>query len=54
MEQTAPGTFRMHVLEESLGQASGALVTDVSGDGKNELVFTGYEDGAVFVYARNR
>ena len=52
MEQTAKGAFAMHVIEEKLGQASGALVVDLDGDRRNELVFTGYEDGAVYVYAR--
>jgi hypothetical protein len=52
MEQTTPGAFAMHVLEQSLGQAAGARVVDLDGDGSNELVFTGYEDNVVYVYAR--
>jgi hypothetical protein len=52
LEQTAPGTFATHVLEESLGQASGAIVQDLNGDGRNELVFTGYENDVVYVYER--
>ncbi len=52
MEQTVPGAFAMHVIEASLGQAAGARVVDLDGDGRNELVFTGYEDNAVYVYAR--
>lgn len=54
LEQTAPGAFATHVLEASLGQAGGARVVDLDGDGRNELVFTGYEDDAVYVYARAR
>jgi hypothetical protein len=54
MEQTSRGAFAMHVIEESLGQAAGARVVDVDGDGRSELVFTGYEDDAVYVYARAR
>ena len=50
LEQTAPGQFTTHVLEPQLGQASGARVVDLDGDGRNELVFTGYEDGVVYVY----
>jgi hypothetical protein len=52
LEQTTPGTFVTHVIEESLGQASGAIVVDLNGDGSNELVFTGFEDNVVYVYAR--
>lgn len=51
LEQTTPGTFETHVLEESLGQAGGTLVVDLDGDGKNEVIFTGYEDNVVYVYA---
>jgi hypothetical protein len=50
LEQTAPGEFSTHVIEEVLGQASGALVADLNGDGKNELVFSGFEDDVVYVY----
>jgi hypothetical protein len=52
LEQTEPGTFVTHVIEDSLGQASGAIVVDLNGDGRNELVFSGYEDNVVYVYAR--
>lgn len=52
LEQTAKGVFTTHVLEQSLGQAGGCLVKDLDGDGKNEVVFTGYEDNAVYVYER--
>jgi hypothetical protein len=52
LEQTAPGTFATHVIEESLGQASGAIVVDLDGDGRNELVFSGFEDNVVYVYER--
>jgi len=50
LEQTAPGAFTTRVIETSLGQAGGALVVDVDGDGRNEVVFTGYEDGVVNLY----
>jgi hypothetical protein len=52
LEQTAPGTFSTHVIEEALGQASGAIVVDLDRDGKNELVFSGFEDNVVYVYGR--
>ena len=54
LEQTAPGAFVQHTIEESLGQASGALVVDLDGDGRSELVFTGYEDNVVNVYTRTK
>jgi hypothetical protein len=52
LEQEAPGEFKTHVLEDELGQASGALVVDLNGDGANELVFSGFEDDVVYVYER--
>ncbi|HBU46896.1 MAG TPA: hypothetical protein DEB46_01175 [Myxococcales bacterium] len=51
-EQTAPGTFTQHVLEDFLGQAGGMLIKDVDGDGRNELLVTGYEDNVLFLYTR--
>lgn len=54
LEQTAPGTFATHTIDESLGQAGGALVVDIDGDGRNEIVFTGYEDGVVRLYSAAR
>jgi len=48
-EQTEGG-FREHVLEESLGQAGGVKFADLDGDGDQELIMTGYEDDAVFIY----
>jgi hypothetical protein len=53
LEQTAPGTFVTHVLEDHLGQAGGMVIADLDGDGKNELVVTGYEDDVVYVYTRD-
>lgn len=52
MEQTAPGKFEMHVIEQQLGQAAGAHIVDLDGDKKPEIVFTGYEDRKVYVYER--
>lgn len=51
-QQTAPGTFQQHVLEASLGEASGAVVVDLDGNGSPEIVMTGYEDDKVYVYER--
>ncbi len=53
LEQTAPGTFVQHVLETGLSQAGGCKVVDLDGDGANELVVTGYEANAVYVYVRD-
>jgi hypothetical protein len=53
IEQTSPGTWATHVLETSLKQAGGIEVVDLDGDGRNELVVTGYEANAVYVYVRN-
>jgi hypothetical protein len=53
LQQTAPGTFVTHVLDESLGQAGGMLIVDLEGDGRNEIVSTGYEDDKVYVYHRD-
>jgi hypothetical protein len=52
LEQTSPGKFATHTLEESLGEAGGALVVDLDGNGKNEVVFTGYENDVAYVYTR--
>lgn len=52
LEQTAPGEFATHVLEDQLGQAGGMTIGDLDGDGRAELVVTGYEDNVVYVYAK--
>ena len=53
LEQIAPaGTWLTHVLETGLEQAGGMVVTDLNGDGKNEIVVTGYIDNVVYVYER--
>ena len=50
LEQTSAGHFATHVLEKKLGQAGGCKVVDLDGDGKNEIVVTGYEDNVVYIY----
>ncbi len=50
LEQVRPGTFESHVLEQQLPQSGGAKVVDLDGDGAPELVVTGYESNAVYVY----
>ncbi len=54
IEQTSPGSFATHVLEESLSQASGGLIVDLDGDGRSEMVFTGYDNDVVNVYVRKK
>lgn len=51
-EQTTPGEFTQHTLEQSLGQAGGMVIGDLNGDGLNELLVTGYEDNVLFVYSQ--
>jgi FG-GAP-like repeat len=53
LEQTAPGAFETHILEEKLGQAGGTLILDLDADGKNEVVFTGYEDSVLYIYQQS-
>ena len=53
IEQTAPGTWSTHVLEESMGQAGGVTVIDINGDGANELIMNGYEDNLLVIYERD-
>lgn len=52
MEQKSKGQWEMHVLEQNLPQAGGMIVTDLDGDGKNEIVVTGYENNVVYIYVR--
>ena len=52
LEQTAPGVFATHVLEDALGQAGGMVIADLNGDGAAEIVVTGYEDDVIYVYER--
>jgi hypothetical protein len=53
LEQTSPGVFETHVLAEGLGQAGGARIADLNGDGRNEIVVTTYDGNAVYVFERH-
>ncbi len=53
IEQLSPGRFETHVLEDPLGQAGGMRIADLDGDGRNELVVTGYEANVIYVYVRD-
>jgi len=52
LEQTSRGQFTTHVLEAMLSQAGGMQVVDLDGDGRREIVVTGYDANVVYVYAR--
>lgn len=54
LEQTAPGQFATHVLEDQLGQAGGMAIGDLDGDGRAELVVTGFEDNVIYVYTKEQ
>jgi hypothetical protein len=41
-----------HILESGLGQAGSTNVVDLDGDGKMELVVSGYENNVVYAYHR--
>lgn len=48
--QGPAGTFTTHRLASNMGQAGGAEVTDLDGDGRAEALFTSYEQGVVKLY----
>ncbi|MCC6898948.1 MAG: VCBS repeat-containing protein [Polyangiaceae bacterium] len=47
-----PSGWVTHVLEQKLAQAGGLRVVDLDGDGKNEILVTGYEANVVYLYSR--
>jgi len=49
-EQTTPGLFDQHILEEELTQAGVTTIADIDGDGKSELLISGYDDNVLFIY----
>jgi hypothetical protein len=49
LEQQEDG-FTTHVLQEDLPQAGGMKVVDLDGDGRQELVVSGYEHSVVLLY----
>jgi len=48
--QGAGGVFTTYRLASAMGQAGGAEVTDLDGDGQAEALFTSYEKGVVKLY----
>lgn len=48
--QGADATFTSYTLDLGMGQAGGAEVTDLDGDGRPEALFTSYERGVVALY----
>ena len=49
-EQTSPGTFDMRVLDSGMDSVGGMTVTDLDGDGRDEIVLPAYSENAVFLY----
>jgi len=52
LDQIAPEQWETRVLEADLAQAGGLHVVDLDGDGRNEIVVTGYVENALYVYVR--
>ena len=55
IEQKAGGTFVQHTLTgptERFGQAGGAVVADLDGDGDNELAFSSFEQNTLAIWTR--
>jgi hypothetical protein len=55
IEQRGDGSFRQHTLTapgERFGQAGGAVVADLDGDGANELAFSSFEQNTLAVWTR--
>ena len=55
IEQKAGGTFEQHTLTgptERFGQAGGAVVADLDGDGDSELAFSSFEQNTLAIWTR--
>jgi len=44
------GGFSTWILDKDIPQAGGMKMVDLNGDGKTELIVTGYENNAVYIY----
>lgn len=56
IEQHADGSFEQHTLTgptERFGQAGGAVVADLDGDGANELAFSSFERNTLAIWKRS-
>ena len=49
-EQTAPGTFDVHILEEGFPQAGVTRIVDIDQDGRMDLIVTGYDHNVLMLY----
>ena len=49
-EQTGILQFEQRILEEHLPQAGGARIVDLDGDGRNEVLVTGFENDVIYSY----
>ncbi|MGI9579285.1 MAG: FG-GAP repeat domain-containing protein [Microthrixaceae bacterium] len=52
LRQEADDSFSTFVLDDDMGQAGGALVLDLDGNGTNEMVFSSYENDVIKIYER--
>ncbi len=53
LEQTSPGEFTTHVLQDQIGQAGGMVISDLDHDGKSEIIVTGWEKDVVYIFERD-
>ena len=50
LEQTAPSMFSTRVLQTDYGQAGSMEIVDLDGDGRNEILASGFEKDQVRLY----
>lgn len=50
LEQKSIGEWTTHVLQTGFGQAGSTIITDLNGDGTNELIMSSYEQDAILVF----
>ncbi|MBN1773280.1 MAG: VCBS repeat-containing protein [Deltaproteobacteria bacterium] len=53
LEQHADRSWETHVLAEGLSQAGSIVIADFDGDGRNELVASGYDANVIHVWVRD-
>ena len=50
LEQTETSVFTTRVLQTDYGQAGSMMVVDLNGDGRNEILASGFEKDQVRLY----